>query len=110
MKWAMQEMFPKKRLPKLEKDHSRWENVASYEVFPRSPSPSRNEGPEAKMVCSCWSTIAHQGAEATRSKQRKQAERQAMIDEQLVAAEAKAMQDRSHCLYKVTKAFNSGKR
>ncbi|CAE7310075.1 hypothetical protein AK812_SmicGene13841 [Symbiodinium microadriaticum] len=65
------------------------------------------------MVCSCWSTIAHQAAEAARSKQCKQAERQAMIDEQLVAAEAKAMQDRSsrkdhfNALYEMTSSDSS---
>ena len=49
--------------------------------------------------------------EAKRSKQRKQVERQAMIDEQvnLVAAEAEATQDGSHSLFKVIKAFKSGK-
>ena len=51
----------------------------------------------------CWGSIASQSAKARQAKQRKFAARQAVVDEQLRAAEDKAPKDATHSLYKVIK-------
>ena len=65
-----------------------------------------------RIVWRTWAalaTLARQSAEARTAKQRKCAQRQALIDEQLRQAEAKSAMDGSHSLYKVIKTFKRGR-
>ena len=61
------------------------------------------------LVWRIWAALAPQSAEARTAKQRKFAQRQALIDEQLRQAEAKSATDGSHSLYKVIKTFKRGR-
>ncbi|CAE7572319.1 unnamed protein product, partial [Symbiodinium microadriaticum] len=62
-----------------------------------------------RLVWRTWAAIARQSSEARTAKQRKFAQRQALIDEQLSQAEAKSAKDGSHSLYKVIRTFKKGK-
>ena len=62
-----------------------------------------------RVVWHTWATLERQSAAARTAKQRKFAQRQALIDEQLRQAEAKSAKDGSHSLYKVIKTFKRGR-
>ena len=62
-----------------------------------------------RIVWRTWAALARQSAEARTAKQRKFAQRQALIDEQLGQAEAKSARDGSHSLYKVIRTFKRGR-
>ena len=62
-----------------------------------------------RLVGRTWAAIARQSSEARTAKQRKFAQRQALIDEQLAQAEAKSAKDGSHSLYQVIRTFKKGR-
>ncbi|CAE7899851.1 unnamed protein product [Symbiodinium microadriaticum] len=62
-----------------------------------------------RVVWRTWAALARQSAEARTAKQRKFAQRQALIDEQLRQAEAYRATDGSHSLYKVIKIVKRGR-
>ena len=62
-----------------------------------------------RVIWTNWSSIARQSSAARQAKQRKFANRQALIDEWLSPAEQKAFKDGSHTLFKVIKSFKTGR-
>ena len=61
------------------------------------------------VVWHTWAAQVRQSAEPRTAKQRKFAQRQALIDDQLRQAEAKSARDGSHSLYKVIRTFKRGR-
>ena len=113
MEKAMQAEFPRQKGTRPHRATEIWDHRKALRNIPQCKVllAFADLHPQLKqrIVWRTWAALARQSAEARTTKQRKFAQRQALIDEQLRQAEAKSAMDGSHSLYKVIKTFKRGR-
>ena len=111
MEKAMQAEFPPQKGTRPHRATEIWDHRKALRNIPQVLLAFADLHPQLKqrIVWRTWAALARQSAEARTAKQRKFAQRQALIDEQLRQAEAKSATDGSHSLYKVIKTFKRGR-
>ena len=111
MEKAMQAEFPRQKGTRPHRATEIWDHRKALRNIPQVLLAFADLHPQLKqrIVWRTWAALARQSAEARTAKQRKFAQRQALIDEQLRQAEAKSATDGSHSLYKVVKTFKRGR-
>ena len=97
---ALQSEFPQKKGPRSRRATEIWEQRKALRQIPKVLLAFSDLHCQFKqrIVWRTWAALARQSAEARTAKQRKVAQRQALIDEQLRQAEAKSAADGSHSL------------
>ena len=111
MEKAMQAEFPRQKGTRPHRATEIWDHHKALRNIPQVLLAFADLHPQLKqrIVWRTWAALERQSAEARTAKQRKFAQRQALIDEQLRQAEAKSATDGSHSLYNVIKTFKRGR-
>ena len=111
MEKAMQAEFPRQKGTRPHRATEIWDHRKALRNIPQVLLAFADLHPQLKqrIVWRTWAALARQSAEARTAKQRKFAQRQALIDEQLRQAEAKSATDGSHSFYKDIKTFKRGR-
>ena len=111
MEQAMQLEFPKKRSEPRRSTEGLWTYRRILRSLPEVllALADLHRQLKQRVVWRTWAAVARQSATARHAKRRKFEQRQQIIDEQLVQAEAKSSKDGSHSLYKVIRSFKTGK-
>ncbi|CAE7374264.1 kptA [Symbiodinium microadriaticum] len=111
MEKAMQTEFPRQKGTRPHRAAEIWDQRKALRNIPEVLLALADLRRQLKqrIVWRTWAALARQSAEARTAKQRKFAQRQALIDEQLRQAEAKSAMDGSHSLYKVIRTFKRGR-
>ncbi|CAE7823893.1 dnaJ [Symbiodinium necroappetens] len=102
MEKALQAEFPQQKGTRPQRATEIWDHRKALRNIPEAllAFADLHRQLKQRIVWRTWAALARQSAEARTAKQRKFAQRQALIDEQLGQAEAKSARDGSHSLYK----------